>query len=272
MDLSSRRIVFVCVAPLAVVAALITMRAGPTSEKSTAHSHGQTGYLGAALATQGFSLARIHWRERDDIARLCGAEWRRSIRVLQPLLAGAQTRRLGSMKVILVCALMLAAATGALAAQAIDRPFLLHVNANTKGTNCGRSEWSTNDATCIGYSAPSGHSYGFSGADMWVLWGNPPQVTHSVGARQMPPKYKRWMKFCKDRDCNNWLLGAVQMPNGPFHVVDGRLDGRVVQPDDGDQARIGQPGGPLALIVEDAKSGNSAGYGYTFGLVGRIKF
>jgi hypothetical protein len=95
----------------------------------------------------------------------------------------------------------------------------------------------------------------------------------------MPHGYVRWMKICGryGHGCNDWLLGAVQMPNGPFHVVAGMLNGHEVRPDDGNQGRVAHDGGPLHLNVMyrggvSNGGGVPASHGYVFVLSGRIFF
>lgn len=55
VDLTSWRIVFVCVAPLALVAAAIAMRAKGGARSESATTHATIDYLGAALATLGLA-------------------------------------------------------------------------------------------------------------------------------------------------------------------------------------------------------------------------
>ena len=193
------------------------------------------------------------------------------------------------MKMPLLISLSLAAALGTFADKAADeRDFLLHVNsyAAVNGYNCGGTEWSSPFGICGGNPAPDGRSLGFpTTAKVNVKWCNKEAspTACSIGeGRTMPARYARWMKFCIPAgadDCganNNWILGAVQMPNGPFHVLDGRIGGKKVLPDDGNQDRIGQSNGPLNLVVTwkggiSNGGGVPASNGYTFGIVGKIK-
>ena len=75
---------------------------------------------------------------------------------------------------------------------------------------------------------------------------------HHVNA---PHGYTRWMILCKrpvvtaHGPCDNYLLGAVNMPNGPFAVVDGRIDGHAVTPTSSDESKVEHQGGPLFLYV-----------------------
>ena len=189
------------------------------------------------------------------------------------------------MKLALLAAAVLIAATSAVASTADDRPFLLHVNANTSDSNCGYSEWSGPSVQCMGNAAPSGNSYTFSQQGIIVQWCDAKQNGCDVGkGYTMPAGYVRWMYIglwspgtLPPQQVRNWLLGAVQMPNGPFHVMAGKIDNNPVQPDNGDQGKIGKTGGPLALIVRytgqvSGRSGEGPTNGYTIGLVGRIKF
>ena len=177
--------------------------------------------------------------------------------------------------------LTIAAATGVLAGP-IDRPFLIHTDIVTVASSPCASWTEPNPGlTCDwrGMSAHSGHSYSFSGAGVSVVWCTPtPQRDCDFAKRRvMPDKYVRWMMFCRPSGMDacgktDWLLGAVQMPNGPFHVVDGMIDGVAVRPDDGNQLRIGQPGGPLNLVVTHNGDINSRTYRYSYGIIGRIKY
>jgi hypothetical protein len=186
----------------------------------------------------------------------------------------------------LIAALSLTVAGTASAAQshsaktAADfRQFLVHVNANhPKPWNCKDSTWHSRSALCSGWSAPSGDSYAFSKEFVYVSWCVRGDVGQFCGPDrlEMPHGYVRWMRISTPGE-SNYLIGAVQMPNGPFHVVGGRINGHAVQPDSGDQGKVGHKGGPLALIVHytgsiSSHDGVPATNGYTFGLVGWVKF
>jgi hypothetical protein len=66
------------------------------------------------------------------------------------------------------------------------------------------------------------------------------------------------------------------MPNGPFAIVAGKIDGHHVTPTSFDHTRIGKPGGPLGLFVSYkgriTPSDGVTRNGYTFGLVGEVHF
>ena len=66
------------------------------------------------------------------------------------------------------------------------------------------------------------------------------------------------------------------MPNGPFHVVAGRIHGNAVTPDSGNQYHINQ-GGPLHLVVTFIRHLSNGGgvpssNGYTIGLIGSLHY
>jgi hypothetical protein len=160
--------------------------------------------------------------------------------------------------------------------------FLVHVDANKEyGANCRYYEWSHPYGFCRGSSTPSGDSHSMRLKSMTVTWCAPDDTLCSIyGKHEMPKGYVRWMKFCAsphENTCQSWLLGAVHMPNGPFHVIDGVIDGHTVHADSGDARYYDTNGGPLHLVVNYTGSihnggGKAESRGYTFGLIGKVKF
>jgi len=190
---------------------------------------------------------------------------------------------------LLPALLLVASATAAqLRRHATEHQFLIHVNANhPKPRNCGVAvEWSTPQTYCEdGSTAPHGHSYEFYPRSVSVSWCTAGTSSCSLGEGYQLPShnYTRWMKFCVDlghHGCpshTNWLLGAVVMPNGPFAVVAGNLEGYAVHPTSHNQTRVSNRGGPLHLVVTyTGLVGNGGGVassnGYTFGLIGWLFF
>lgn len=192
-------------------------------------------------------------------------------------------------KVVLVAALsVMVMPTIALAtrshAAASYHQFLVHVNADKDGTyNCGGADWYSPFAFCWGTAAPSGLSYGFlAEKTVTVQWCTAGSRSCSLGENRYVPtqSYVRWMKFCAHTgafECRDWLLGAVVMPNGPFSVVAGRIDGHTVTPDSANQARFDTHGGPLHLVVNHTRyisngGGVPSSNGYSFGLIGWLHY
>ena len=164
-------------------------------------------------------------------------------------------------------------------AQATYHPFLLHVESNSFANNCGKSEWSSPIGECGGYSAISGHSYAFNHTYVSVRW-CPKDCSLIDLNHAMPDGYGRWMKFCAAvglGECKDWLLGAVHMPNGPFHVIDGMIGGKRIHKDDGNPHHLAAAGGPLHLVVtyigtHDNGPGKHVSYRYNFGVIGQLLF
>ena len=160
--------------------------------------------------------------------------------------------------------------------------FLLHVNSDRQiPYNCQTFTWYSPWAECSGKTAGSGYSHSMSETLVRVRWCLPHDQLCDFAARHtMPHGYVRWMLIYNWEGSNtktNYLIGAVQMPNGPFHVVEGRINGQTIHPDSGNQNRIGTEGGPLALLVAERPRVTEPGNGptsnaYTFGLVGWLKF
>jgi len=187
---------------------------------------------------------------------------------------------------LLPALLLVASATAAqLRTTATEHPFRIDVNAKLYAPNCGPDEWSTPRAYCESSTAPSGHLYEFPPGNVAVSWCTAGTSSCSLGEGYQLPShnYTRWMKFCVDlghHGCpshTNWLLGAVVMPNGPFAVVAGNLEGYAVHPTSHNQTRVSNRGGPLHLVVTyTGLVGNGGGVassnGYTFGLIGWLFF
>ncbi len=151
-----------------------------------------------------------------------------------------------------------------------EKRFLLHVDAYFNHKNC-ENEWSALTVTCKGVGSTNPDALTFrSSTDVKIWWC---YRCKTLDALLVHPRY---MEFCANDSCSNYIAGAVVMPNGPFLVLSGNLDGKKVLPDDGNQARIGQPGGPLGLYVgfhSRFKVGysNDYSYGYVFKLNGYLK-
>jgi hypothetical protein len=64
----------------------------------------------------------------------------------------------------------------------------------------------------------------------------------------MPSGYSRMMDVQSANGRSNWLYGAVRLPNGPFVVLAGMVDGHSVVAQDPNKA-VESDGGPLFLYV-----------------------
>lgn len=161
--------------------------------------------------------------------------------------------------------------------------FHLHLNSYAKGNgyNCGISEWSSTVATCggSGQNGNAGTAGSFRTFD-YVSWCNgDPFCASLIGGKEaLPHGYTRWMKICglSGNDCGSWLIGAVKMPNGPFLVLQGKVDGKAVARQS-DGKREETDGGPLFLYVGFHGSINNGGgvpasNGYVFGFRGYLNF
>lgn len=162
-------------------------------------------------------------------------------------------------------------------------PFKFHVHMDSygkgNGYNCGNSEWSSTLASCggFGHNGNAGSAGPFNGYD-YVGWCNgSPDCAGIIGAKTaLPEGYSRWMELCSGADCRDKLIGAVRMPNGPFLVVGGRVDGKDVARQDENKG-VETDGGPLFLYVGfngyiNNGGGVPASHGYVFGLRGYIQF
>ena len=138
-------------------------------------------------------------------------------------------------------------------ASAAPFKFHVHMDAYGKGNNynCGMSEWSSTLAFCggTGQDGNAGSAGPFRGYD-YVGWCNGTSDCASIiGAKvALPDGYSRWMELCSGADCRDKLIGAVRMPNGPFLVVGGKVDGREVARQH-ESKGVESDGGPLFLHV-----------------------
>jgi uncharacterized protein YjbI with pentapeptide repeats len=169
------------------------------------------------------------------------------------------------------------------AVSGLFRHLVVHVNSYSQTSNCGSAEWSSPLAFCYADGENTGSAGSLRG---WVgvSWCNHSLASACLyGAHanlKLPSGYDRWMKFCNlqgNSECQDYLLGAVKMPNGPFAVMAGQFEGRSVVPDDTNSARVERPGGPLFLWVGFHSSisnggGKPASNGYVFGLRGYLAF
>jgi hypothetical protein len=180
------------------------------------------------------------------------------------------------------------AAWGAVrSAAATDHKFHAHVDAyHQHPYNCGISTWTdTHSAfgSCYGtsHNGNNGTANGFHNT-VYIVW-----CRHDVSLCKdhvghphlvLPHGYSRWMRLCRglgNDGCHNFLLAAVKMPNGPFAILAGRVDGNSVRPTSTDESRVEHNGGPLFLYVGYHGSisnggGVPASHGYVFGFRGWI--
>jgi hypothetical protein len=174
-------------------------------------------------------------------------------------------------------------------ATAADHKFHAHVDAyHQHPYNCGISTWSDRSAPfggCYGRSGNgnNGTALGFSGT-LYIVWcrhdvhlcKNHVDHPHAV----LPHGYDRWMRICRglgNEDCHNYLLAAVKMPNGPFAVMFGRVDGHQVRATSTNENQVEHNGGPLFLYVGYHGSisnggGVPASHGYVFGFRGWLHY
>jgi hypothetical protein len=183
-----------------------------------------------------------------------------------------RVRRLGLP--VVLAALSMAALPAA--ASAGEHPFHAHMDAHTKSSNCGPSEWSDAIGYCTG-TAQNGNaaSAGPFQGYVTVKWADAYNQLPFTGGRDLPSGYDRWMELRKDD--GSYLLGAVKMPNGPFHVVTGAIHGHPVHRDSGNLSTVEHTGGPLFLWVgfHSTFTPNPqapAHFGYVFGLRGWLRY
>ncbi len=169
-------------------------------------------------------------------------------------------------------------------AAASAAPFRFHVHMDAYGTqgpgyNCSISEWSSTMASCggFGHNGNAGSAGAFDNFDT-VRWCNGSASCGSfVGTKAaLPAGYSRWMELCATSDCRSNLIGAVRMPDGPFLVVEGTVDGRAVVRQS-ESKGVESDGGPLFLYVGYHGSisnggGVPASQGYVFGFRGYLQF
>ena len=156
------------------------------------------------------------------------------------------------------------------AASIEQKRFELHVDAYFNYKSC-TDVWSAPDVTCDGLGSTNPDALAFRSSTHVKIW-----WCRLCRSADVLPDHPPFMEFCANASCSNYVAGKVAMPNGPFFVLSGKLDGKNVLPDDGHQARIGQPGGPLALHVgyhSKFKQGYADfySYGYVFKLNGWLK-
>jgi hypothetical protein len=151
-----------------------------------------------------------------------------------------------------------------------EKRFELHVDAYFGHKSC-TDVWSAPDVTCHGVGSTNPGALDFrASTDVKIFW------CLRCRAADVVPDHPRFMELCANATCSSYLTGKVVMPNGPFLVLGGKLDGKNVLPDDRNQARFGQPGGPLALYTgfhSKFKVGfaDFYSYGYVFKLNGYLK-
>jgi hypothetical protein len=179
-------------------------------------------------------------------------------------------------------ALIVAMTAIASTATASSRYFHTHIDAYSQTRNCGYSEWSSPLAYCNGYAAPTTNA-GAIAYSIGVSWCDGSLASACLGQTHtsltLPPGYSRWMKVCRlvgNSECQDYLLGAVKMPNGPFSVMAGSFEGKSVKPSNPNGA-VESPGGPLFLWVGfhsylSQGGGVPAKTGYVFGLRGHLEF
>jgi hypothetical protein len=167
--------------------------------------------------------------------------------------------------------------------------FHAHVDAYADPYSCFLSEWNSPHAMCIGWSnnGNNGTANGFHGqvrVDWCPVAGcNDQYIKARAQHFHAPHGYTRWMWLCRSPSayghCDNWLLGAVKMPNGPFAVVEGHIDGHAVTPTSNDESKVEHQGGPLFLYVGfhgQSSVRHGAGHitanGYVFGFRGWLNY
>jgi hypothetical protein len=163
------------------------------------------------------------------------------------------------------------------ASAATATTFHAHIDAYPPHGTCHISEWSSSIASCNGRSTNS-HGATFNGS-VRIGWCTGSICASIYPGVAMPAGYTRLMKVCvpSGNDCGDYLIGAVVMPNGPFAVVAGVFNGQKVTPDDTNQGRVEQNGGPLFLYVghhssTTVKAGQPAYQNYVFGLRGWVRY
>jgi hypothetical protein len=180
-------------------------------------------------------------------------------------------------------ALIVAMSAFASTATASSRYFHTHIDAYSQTNNCGYSEWSSSLAYCQGYAQPTQNT-GTMAYFIGISWCDGSSLASACLGQShanltLPFGYSRWMKFCRlvgNSECHEYLLGAVKMPNGPFAVMAGKVDGKSVKPSNPNGA-VEQLGGPLFLWVGfhsylSQGGGVPAKTGYVFGLRGHLEF
>jgi hypothetical protein len=183
----------------------------------------------------------------------------------------------------LAIAVLLSSFAGALVVPAVagaaQTYFHIHSDAYSSSHNCSNWEWSSSYGVCLAGTGTTPAPGPFGRGDIIIRWCTAATNCTDVGNKQLtlPSGYSRWMLVCKREgqyECNqNWLVGAVRTPNGPFTVMEGKYGNRTVKPSSPTGAVEGH-GGPLFLFVGywgrvHLGSGNYA-HGYVFGLRGHL--
>jgi hypothetical protein len=164
-----------------------------------------------------------------------------------------------------------------------ERRFHAHINAYYKHEGCG-GEWGRAAVSCIGQTEDNGLIGGFdqrvsiswcAPGGAWHGSSQPCGTTPDGTQHTLPHGYDRWMML--DRNRQNYLLGAVKWPNGPFAVVTGVIDKHHVTATSTDQSKVEHQGGPLYLYVGyhgKVDSGNHLvpSEGYVFGFRGWLNY
>lgn len=156
-----------------------------------------------------------------------------------------------------------------------------HIDAYSATLNCGRigssneNEWSYHRGDCHGWAGYGGNALPFD-QKVHIEWSSDASSTHLLGVSlPMPAGYSRWFKASRATGSSvDWIGGAVKMPNGPFSVLTGRINGVAVRADN-PHGGVEQVGGPLFLWVGywgRVSVGDYAHHGYVFGLRGYIDY
>jgi hypothetical protein len=185
----------------------------------------------------------------------------------------------------LLMALAPAAWGAARSTTAVDHKFHAHIDAYKHNPyNCGQSTWGDTGApfgSCGGSSqnGNNGTADGFHHT-VSITWCREnvsicKDTVHHPHA-VLPHGYTRWMRLCRGvylGECHNYILGAVHMPNGPFAVLYGEINGHPVRATSHNHSQVEHNGGPLFLYVGYWGSINNGGgvaasHGYVFGFRG----
>jgi hypothetical protein len=167
-------------------------------------------------------------------------------------------------------------------ASAAPHHFHSHIDAYSPDANCGpvasgnTNEWSYHRGNCQGWAGIGGNAVPFD-QTVRIEWSTDANSTQLLGVSlTMPPGYSRWFKASRVAGTSrtSWIGGAVRMPNGPFTVLTGHVNGQPVHPDN-PNGTVEQVGGPLFLWVgywgRVGKDG-VAYQGYVFGLRGYLDY
>jgi hypothetical protein len=180
--------------------------------------------------------------------------------------------------------LALLASTTVLSAPASAAPhfFHSHIDAYSATLNCGpvgsgnEDEWSYHRGNCEGWAGVGGAAVPFD-QKVRIEWSSDASSTPLLGVSlTMPSGYSRWFKATRVSGTSrtSWIGGAVKMPNGPFTVLTGDVNGVPVRADNPNGA-VEQAGGPLFLWVGywgRVGVDGRAYHGYVFGLRGYLDY